>query len=294
MARVFVSGSITYDTLLRVDADFRDAMAVSAESLSVGYHCAAMHRTFGGCAANIAFHLKRIGVDASIIAAVGYDFTPYADWLEENGVDQSMLHRVPDKPTAQVFIITDSQQNQILVLHPGAMHHSRDIRLPNPRVDLAIVGPDDRDSLMMRITEFDGVRSPVFLDPGQSITSLSNADLKSAIGVARWMIVNEHECSQVISRLGVSVDSLANQLDALVVTLGSQGSLIYTEGRECHVQAISVADAVDPTGCGDTFRAGLIAGLLAGDTLVAAAQRGSAMAGETLRYVGAQWQVLPE
>lgn len=291
MPRVLVSGSISYDTLLRIDADFRTTMRVDTESLSVGYHCEERHQTFGGIAANIAFHLARQGIDASPVAAVGNDFAAYAEWMDANDVDRSLLSHVTNEPTAQVYILSDSHENQVLALYLGAMKYSRDIRIPDEKADLAVVGPDDRDAFMQRVEDFDRIGVPIMLDPGQCITSLSADDLRHAISKSEWLIVNEFECSLLESLTGTTSAEISGLVKALVVTQGADGCRIYSGDEFIDVDSVSPTAIVDPTGCGDTFRAGLIAGMLSGSHIQDAAHLGASLAAETLAHLGAQWQL---
>ena len=290
MPRVLVSGSISYDTLLRIDADFRSTMRTKTESLSVGYHCQERHQTFGGIAANIAFHLARQSIDASPVAAVGNDFQAYADWMDANNVDRSLLSHVDDEPTAQVYILSDSHENQVLALYLGAMKYSRDIRLSNEKADLAVVGPDERDAFMQRVKDFDRIGVPIMLDPGQSITSLSADDIRTALAKSRWLVVNEFECSFLESLTGATALDISRLVEALVVTRGADGCSIFFGREKINVDSVSPDSVVDPTGCGDTFRAGLITGMLSGSDLADAARLGASLAAETLAHLGAQWQ----
>lgn len=290
MPRVHVSGSVSYDTLLAVDADFRNTMKGNECSLSVGYHCKSRHETFGGNAANIAFHLVRLGVDARPICAVGFDFEKYGDWMAKNKINQDLLHVNDSEPTAHVYVLTDAVDNQILTLHLGAMKYSKDIVVPRDTVDIAVVGPDDRDALLNRIDGFMRAASPIMFDPGQSTTSLSTSDLQFAIDSSRWLIANEFEMSLITRQLGTKPEEIALSLDALIVTCGSEGSRVYANGCIEHVPAVPVENPKDPTGCGDSFRAGLISGLLRGVDVVQSATLGASTASETLAHVGAQWE----
>lgn len=292
MPRVLVSGSISFDTLLRVETDFRNTMRANTKSLSVGYHCSERHQTYGGNAANIAFHLARQGIDVAPIAAVGYDFAAYAEWMDSNHVDRSLLLHVTAEPTAQVYILSDAHENQVLALYLGAMKHSRDICLPKEHADIAVIGPDDRDAFLKRVEDFDRIGIPIMLDPGQSITSLSADDIRYALSRCRWLIVNEFECSLLESLTGNSTSEVAALVEALIITKGADGSQVFSGGEVIDIDSVAPTAIIDPTGCGDTFRAGLIAGLIAGNDIADAAELGSAMAAETLAHLGAQWQLL--
>lgn len=290
MPRVLVSGSVSYDTLLQVDTDMRDTLRGSTGALSVGYHCSDRHQTFGGIAANISFHLASLGVEALPVAAVGNDFEQYAAWMDLNDVDQSLLLHVDSEPTAQVYILSDAVENQILALYLGAMAYSKDICLGHEKADLVVIGPDERTAFMKRVEDFRQFDAPVMLDPGQCVTSLSADDFRQALSVSRWLIVNEFECAFLESLTKMTTRDLADQVEALIVTRGADGARILTNGEVTDVDAVPPVRIADPTGCGDSFRAGLISALLSGQNISEAAHQGAALASETMAHIGAQWQ----
>ncbi len=295
MASILISGSISFDTLLFVDDDIRETMRTDDRSISVGYHCRSRHNTYGGCAANMAFHLTKLGLHAAPIAAVGIDFAPYAAWLDLNGVDRSLIATIENDVTAHVYILTDAAENQVLAMYPGAMSFSKDIRLDdNLSADLAIVGPDDRDAFMGRVADFARFGIPTMLDPGQCLTSLTANDLSTALASSHWLIVNDFELSMVERLLNASASSIATKLEALIVTKGENGSRIYTNGAEHAVSAAKPVEIIDPTGCGDSFRAGLASGLIGGQGIVESAEIGAELAADTLARIGAQWQLVTD
>jgi adenosine kinase len=294
MSNILISGSISYDTLLRVDDDIRAALGLIDDgNLSVGYHCKSLERTFGGPAANMAFHLANMGIHACPIAAVGSDFGPYADWLTRNGVNQSLLRIVESELTAQAFIISDREHNQFIAFYPGAMRHSKSITLSMTNAELAVVGPDDREALLQRLTDFHRIGTRILFDPGQCITSLTPGDLTNALSQSHWMIVNEFERGLVERMLGTEIESLTTVLEAVVVTRGSKGLRLYQRTGVVEIDALPVPAPLDPTGCGDALRAGMICGILSGISMPDALQSGTRLAAETMAHIGAQWQSVP-
>lgn len=293
MADVLISGSITYDILLPVNDSFRRLIDQRAsDALSVGYNVEFLSVGFGGPAANMSFHLGRLGVNALPIACAGGDFAPYESWLTHNQVDQSLLLHIADAMTARVFISTDTEQNQLLGYFPGAMAHSGRCKVRQLGARLAVAGPDDRQTIITRIEQFRQFDLPILFDPGQAVTSLGKAQLEYALNAARWLIVNEFERGYIESLLGKPITEAGANLEAIIVTLGAAGSELISHGLSRQVPAKFVDTPLDPTGCGDAFRAGLIAGMLEGKSLEEAMYLGSDAAAQNLQRRGAQGRLL--
>lgn len=293
---ILVSGALSYDVLLTANTRFTRLFdSRSNKSLSVGFHVESEHVSFGGPAANIAFHLARQGVDAHPIAAVGSDFAPYDDWLEENGISKSGLLVVPHLKTPRAYIQTDVEQNQILAFCVGAMRESCRCAIPSVQPSMCVIGPDDRTAILKRLEQFPKLRAPILFDPGQAITALEPGDIRQAITVCDLMIVNDYELHFVITKLGCTRDELIGQLaEGLIVTNGERGSRFFGQDIEHHVAAVPCPRPVDPTGCGDAFRAGLIAARLQGHSLPDAMSAGSLLASEVLSQYGAQGTQVPD
>ena len=290
---VFVSGSISYDILLAADCSFRRLIDDrSAKSLSVGYLVRSFNIGYGGPAANMAYQLVRMGIDAAPVAAVGDDFGPYREWLSECGVDQRFILPVERTMTARAFISTDRNQDQLIGFYPGAMTHAFRCETGGQQAEIAIVGPDDRRAMIARLRQFAAADIPILFDPGQAVTSLTGDDLVEAVKVARWMIVNEFEQGYIEMLTGTRPESLAEGLEALIVTLGGGGSNLVGSGAIRHVEPERVDDPVDPTGCGDAYRAGLVAGILSRSSLPDAMNLASRLAAETLKVLGAQGKLV--
>lgn len=292
--QVFISGSVSYDILLATDNSFTRLLDNrSSSSLSVGFHVDSLHTSYGGPAANIAFHLARAGVEAAPIAAVGGDFAPYRRWLSEHGVELSGVHVEDSQHTPRAYIQSDCAQNQILAFYTGAMRFGDRCRLPDGRPALCLIGPDDRSAQRKRLDEFVLFDCPVIFDPGQSITALEISDLDAALDVCSLMIVNDFELHFAETKLGVSREELIRRLnEGLIVTRGADGAEFLSASERFSVPAVPCSQPVDPTGCGDAFRAGLIEARLRGASMRRAMAAGSALASKTLAVLGGQGQCL--
>jgi adenosine kinase len=224
-----------------------------------------MRREFGGCAGNIAYTLNLLGGEPLIMATVGDDYDPYARRLERLRLVQSHIRRVPETFTAQAFITTDLDDNQITAFHPGAMNFSHQNHVADAaNVTLGIVAPDGRDGMLQHAREFHAAGIPFIFDPGQGLPMFSGAELLEFLRMASYVTVNDYEGRLLQERTGTPLEALAKSVSALVVTLGARGSHIYTRGRQLEIPAVQPEEVVDPTGCGDAFRAGLLYGIATG------------------------------
>ena len=294
--RAYISGSVSYDILLQSSNDFGHLFATSGSgSLSVGFHVDAMRVSFGGPAANMAYHLTRLGVAALPIAAVGSDFGPYANWLGNNQVEQSGLTIASNLKTPRAYIQTDIKQNQILAFYTGSMCESHRLAPPAEQPDVCIVGPDDARAQRARLEQFAVFDCPIVFDPGQSITALTPDDLTKAVSMCSLMIVNDYELRFAASSLHCAPTELVNSLEhGLIVTDGERGSRLLSRDTELRVPATPCPLPIDPTGCGDAYRAGLIAAYLRGESIRDAMVVGSDLAAKVLAQHGAQGQQLDD
>jgi adenosine kinase len=264
--KALICGSMAYDTIMVFEDQFRNhILPDKLHMLNVSFFAPQMRREFGGCAGNIAFNLRLLGDPGYAVATVGHDFGPYADWMDKHGVPRDYLRRIDEAHTAQAFITTDLDDNQITAFHPGAMVHSHlnDVREATG-VALGIVAPDGRDGMLTHAARFAETGVPFIFDPGQAMPLFSGEEFRAFIEQATWVTVNEYEWNLLTQRTGWSAAEIAAKVSALVVTHGGDGSVIHAEGREIHIPAAKPRDIVDPTGCGDAYRAGLIHGLLRG------------------------------
>ena len=264
--KALICGSMAFDTIMVFDDHFKNhILPDKVHMLNVSFLTMQMRREFGGCAGNIAFNLKLLGDPGYVMATVGHDFGPYADWMDKQGVPRDHVRRIDHEHTGQAFITTDLANNQITAFHPGAMGHSHLNRVADATdVALGIVSPDGRDGMIQHAAQFAAAGIPFIFDPGQGLPMFGGEDLRAFIEQATWVTVNEYEWSLMAERTGWSEADIASRVAALVVTKGGEGSTIYAEGREIQIPSAKPRDVVDPTGCGDAYRAGLIHGLLHG------------------------------
>ncbi len=260
-----ICGSVAYDTILLFPDYFKaHILPDKIHMLNVAFLVPEMRREFGGCAANIAYNLHLLGDRAIPMAAAGEDFAPYRQRLMSLGIDVEHIVEIPNSFTAQAFITTDLDDNQITAFHPGAMqfaHQNRVSGLANS-VSLGIVAPDGRQAMMEHAVQFSEANIPFIFDPGQGLPMFSGDELKTFIGQARWVAVNDYEWELMQQKTGFKVSDVTERIEALIVTRGAQGSVIYTKGQEHVIPCAKPVAVVDPTGCGDAYRAGLIHGLL--------------------------------
>jgi adenosine kinase len=233
--------------------------------LNVCFLTPEMRREFGGTAGNIAYNLKLLGEDPLVMATVGEDIAPYLERLERLGISAERLKRIPGQFTAQAFITTDLDDNQITAFHPGAMNHSHENRIDGGMgAGLAIIGPDGKQGMLDHACQCAEAGIPFLFDPGQGLPMFSREELTELVRLADYLAVNDYEGRLLEERSGRKLEELARELKALVVTLGAQGSLILAGGRRHEIPGVPAAQLADPTGCGDAYRAGLLYGIARG------------------------------
>ena len=262
-----ICGSVAYDTILQFPDRFKShILPDKIHILNVSFLVPDMRREYGGCAANIAYSLKLLGDVGLAMATAGHDFTPYRERMQAQGIPVEHIKVVEDTFTAQAFITTDLDDNQITAFHPGAMQHAHLNRVSDagPGVVLGIVAPDGRQAMIEHAAQFAAAKIPFIFDPGQGMPMFGAEDLKTFIAQARWVAVNDYEWGLLQQKTGYTVSDVTAQVEALVVTRGAEGSVIYAQGGTLTVPCAKPRAIVDPTGCGDAYRAGLIHGLLRG------------------------------
>lgn len=264
--RALICGSIAFDTIMVFPDRFKaHILPDKIHMLNVAFLVPEMRREYGGCAGNIAYNLKLLGDTGFPMATVGKDFGLYADWMQQTGVSQAYVKVVNTEHTAQAFITTDLDANQITAFHPGAMQHSHLNKVGDAEgIALGIVAPDGRDGMVQHAAQFAAAGIPFIFDPGQGLPMFNGEELRAFIGQATWVAVNDYEWQLMNQRTGWSAQEVTERVDALIVTRGAEGSVIYTKGREIAIPCAKAQAIVDPTGCGDAYRAGLIHGLLHG------------------------------
>ena len=261
-----ICGSIAYDTIMVFEDSFKNhILPDQIHILNVAFLVPKMRREFGGCAINIAYNLKLLGQDPLPMATAGKDFAPYRDWLDKQGIRQDHIRLIDDVYTAQAFITTDVDGNQITAFHPGAMNESHLNRVSDAQdVTIGIISPDGRDGMLEHATQLAAAEIPFIFDPGQGLPMFGGEELRQFVEQAAWVTVNDYEWQLLKERTGWDVDDLKRRVKGLIVTRGAKGSMIYTPEMDFDIPAARPATVSDPTGCGDAYRAGLLFGFMAG------------------------------
>jgi adenosine kinase len=260
-----ICGSAAFDTIMLFEGRFREhILPEQIHILNVAFLVPQLRREFGGCAGNIAYNLRLLGDPTVPMATVGRDFAAYRDWMERNGLPLTHVRVVESELTAQAFITTDRDDNQITAFHPGAMQHSHLNRVGDAGSDIVIgiVAPDGRQGMIEHSEQFATRGVPFIFDPGQGLPMFDAADLDRFIEQANWLTVNDYEWQLLQQKTGLTVRDLTHRVEALIVTRGHRGSTIYTHDGQLDIACAKASAVVDPTGCGDAYRAGLLHGLL--------------------------------
>jgi adenosine kinase len=256
-----ICGSFAYDTIMVFPGHFKnEILPDKVHILNVSFLVPQMRREFGGCAGNIAYNLKLLGGEPLPMGTVGNDFERYAGWMDQNGISREYVKLVPDAYTAQAYITTDLDDNQITAFHPGAMSFSHQQDVP-AGVKIGTVSPDGRDGMLLHARQFAEAGVPFIFDPGQGLPMFGGEELRDFIQKAAYVAVNDYEAELLMERTGWTLRQIAGHLDALIVTRGGKGSHIITPKKQYEVPCAEAGSLTDPTGCGDAFRAGLLYGL---------------------------------
>jgi len=258
-----ICGSFAYDTIMVFRDKFKHhILPDKVHMLNVSFLVPDMRREFGGCAGNIAYNLKLLGGDGAPMGTVGSDFGPYAEWMDRCDISRRHIKVCDSEYTAQAYITTDLDDNQITAFHPGAMGLSHHNRVQDaPGVTLGIVSPDGREGMIEHATQFAETNIPFIFDPGQGLPMFDGDDLKRFIEQATYVASNDYESQLIQERTGWSPHEVAERVKAFVVTRGAEGSIVYTSKHRIEVPAAKARALNDPTGCGDAYRAGLLFGL---------------------------------
>ena len=258
-----ICGSLAYDTILKFPDRFENyILADQLHDLNICFVSSGMRREFGGCAGNIAYNLKLLGGDPLVMGTVGVDFKDYRDWLKQCDIPDTFVREIPGIYSAQCIITTDIDNNQITSFYPGAMGEAHQNRVADAdNVTLGIVAPDGRQGMIQHADEFSSLNTPFLFDPGQNLRLFSKGELLNFIETATWLIMNNYESHLLLDIVGGTLQEYASSLDALIVTLGNEGSLIYHSGTVLQIPSVKIAQTLDPTGCGDAYRAGILHGL---------------------------------
>ena len=286
-----ITGSFAYDTIMVFSGQFKnEILPDKVHMLNVAFLVPKLRREFGGCAGNIAYNLHLLGGNALPMGTVGHDFAPYAKWMDNCGVSREFVLEVPEAFTAQAYITTDLDDNQITAFHPGVMGFSHMQKVPNDpgRIQFGTVSPDGREGMIQHAQQFAEAGIPFLFDPGQGLPMFSGDELKSFLEQASFMAVNDYESEVVMNKTGLSLDEIAQRLSALIVTRGGKGAQIFAGGKVHEIPVAHAESLADPTGCGDAFRGGLLYGLEKGMDWDTAGRIGSLMGAYNIERPGTQ------
>ena len=261
-----ICGSLAYDIIMVFDDQFKNhILPEQIDILNVSFLVPDMRREYGGCAGNIAYNLNLLGGSPLIMATVGDDFDSYASRLDTLGLSQQHIRRIQGTFTGQAFITTDLDDNQITAFHPGAMGFSEQNQVLDAKeVALGIVSPDGRAGMLQHAHEFHAAGIPFMFDPGQGIPMFGSDELLNFVRQADYVAVNDYEAKLFQDKTGKTIEELSKLTRAFIVTLGAQGSIIYADGKEMRIPTPTATKLLDPTGCGDAYRAGLLYGIQKG------------------------------
>jgi adenosine kinase len=259
-----ICGSMAFDTIMVFEDRFKNhILPDQVHILNVSFLVPGMRREFGGCAGNIAYNLKLLGGDGRPMATVGRDFAPYAEWMDIKGVSRQSILELVSEYTAQAYITTDQDDNQITAFHPGAMNQSHANAVTDEEgVTIGIVSPDGRQGMIEHAAQFVEAGIPFIFDPGQGMPMFDGDDLNKFLDQATWLTLNDYEFKLFSERTGKSMNEISREVEALVITRGGEGSIIHANNSEILIPAAEIDELKDPTGCGDAYRAGLIYGLM--------------------------------
>jgi adenosine kinase len=254
---------MAYDNIMVFPGRFKEQILPDQiHILNVAFLVPEMRKEFGGCAGNIAYNLKLLGGSGYAMATVGDDFDGYAQWLAKTDVDARYISTVAGTFTAQAYITTDLDDNQITAFHPGAMDYSHTNAVPiDSGISIGMISPDGRQGMIDHAQQFVDAEIPFIFDPGQGLPMFDGEDLRGFIEQATWVTVNDYEGQMLQERTGWSLDEISSNVKGLIVTRGAEGSVIYTDGDVIEIPAVTPDAVLDPTGCGDAYRAGLLYGL---------------------------------
>ena len=259
-----ICGSLAFDTIATFPGRFsQQILPDQLHILNVSFLVPTLRREFGGCAGNIAYSLSQLGGQPLIMAAIGADGAEYLQRVASWGASTAQIRTVPDTHTAQAIIITDTDNNQITAFHPGAMQSAHLNKVPSDsQIRVAIIAPDGRDAMLQHAAQLAQAKVPFIFDPGQGLPMFDGTELRSFIDQATWVAVNDYEAQMLCERTGQTLQSLSrSHLRGIVVTLGADGCDLWQSGVRLRVPGRAAEAVVDPTGCGDAFRAALLHGL---------------------------------
>ena len=287
---VLVCGSLAFDTIMNFEGRCAEQILPSQlHILNVSFLVPVLRREYGGCAGNIAYGLRQLGSEVVPLATLGNDGQEYLDRLNALGVDVRHVATSADSYTAQAMIMTDRDNNQITAFHPGAMSQAHTNPVPaRSDIRLGIIAPDGREAMLLHAQQLHAAGVPFVFDPGQGLPMFSGPELEQFVELATWITVNDYEGRMLCDRTGLSLAALSERVEGLVVTLADQGCEVWQRGQRTHVPGVAATAVVDPTGCGDAFRAALLHGLAQGWDLARCVALGNRMGAAKIASRGGQ------
>jgi adenosine kinase len=293
-----ICGSLAFDTITNFPGRFGDQILPDqVHILNVSFLVPTLRREFGGCAGNIAYTLHLLGGQPVVMAALGTDGGDYLARMKAWGVETSLVVSDAELCTAQAIIITDKDNNQITAFHPGAMSNAHLIQAPTgallQSLKIGIIGPDGRDAMTLRATQMAQAGIPFMFDPGQQLPQFDGPELQAFVDKATWVAVNDYEGRMLCDRTGMSLEAMSkSHLQGVIVTLADQGCELWVQGQRHHVPGVKAAQVLDPTGCGDAFRGGVLFGLEKGWSLERSVALGNRMGALKIAQRGPQHHAL--
>ena len=286
-----ICGSLAFDSIATFPGRFAEQILPhQLHILNVSFLVPELRREFGGCAGNIAYNLAGLGGDAIVLAAVGRDGEGYRERLRSWGACADHVKVVDESLTAQAFIITDTDNNQITAFHPGAMQSAHETPVPTrPDIKLAIIAPDGREAMLQHAEQLVAANLPYLFDPGQGLPMFDGSELRSFMERAHWIAVNDYEAQMLSERTGMSLEAISRlHLQGMFVTLGADGCDVWEDGVRTHIAGVPAGATLDPTGCGDAFRGALLFGLERGWSLSRCAALGNRLGALKIAFRGGQ------
>lgn len=290
--QALICGSLAFDTIMVFEDRFKNhILADKVHMLSVAFYVPKLRREFGGCAGNISYNLKLLGGHPVPFGSVGRDFESYRSHFDTLDIDLRCVRELPDHYTAQAYITTDLDDNQITAFHPGAMTQSHGAHVKDVKnVTFGIVAPDNRDAMLQHAAEFRAMGVPFIFDPGQALPLFNGEEFRSFIDKATYVSVNDYESQLLSERTGWTPEQIAERVSAYIVTRGAEGSRWYTREGMIEIPSAKAKQVIDPTGCGDAYRAGLIYGLMNGLEFETTGRIASLMGAIKIEHPGTQNQ----
>ncbi len=287
---IYISGSLAYDRIMDFPGKFSDhILPDKIHILNVCFTVNGMIEKFGGTAGNIAYSLGLLEERPVIIATIGKDYQRYFEWLKINGLALDGIKIIDEEFTAGAYITTDRADNQITGFNPGAMKHRSEYSFDKAGQDsITLIGPGNLRDMAEYAAACRREKIPFICDPGQSLTAWNGKELAGWIEGSSCLISNDYELELIMDKTGRDKRGLLSMTKTIVTTLGEKGSMISTGTAEGRVPAAKVADVVDPTGAGDSFRAGFLKGLVTGKDLETAAKMGAVAGAYAVEKYGTQ------